>query len=349
MNRFRNLIALLFLVLPLLNLTADQKITDKISLDTEFYFRTNDQIAYTDYFKLGVELDGRFEPSDNWELGLKIDAAYDRVNAEDIWLRYKGSGRMRYQLGLFENEILLEDQFSSIDVPFRTDALIRRHMDYSGWYSSRATGLKVYRNFKEETLPLSTFAHLFFHPGGREVQLNTGAYYPFGQKEDRWIGFSGAWYPYIVHNNWIGQEKTYAQDNNFIFQGVIADTGGDIIYRGSVTTGSNLVDPVGITHLPGNGEPSWFAGADLMAGLNIGDKKFRWIPGLEASWLTYDLNTPDCWRLDLRTGQQLAWDKTFYLHLEGGLGILTNYSDGAQEILQTALEGLWGISLQVRL
>lgn len=345
------LLGLLAILIPA-SLMAKEKLSDKISLSTKFYLHTNSDIAFSDNLALGVELDTRFEPSDTWELGLEIDAAYDGVDADEIWLRYKAKNRMRYQLGMFENELLLEDQFSVKDLPFKMDALTRRHMDYAGWYSKRAMGFKTYHNYKEGSLPLSTYAHVLYHPGGREVQFNGGIFYPFRKNEESWLGLSAAWYPYWIHVSWVGTDSSYVQENNYIFQAVIADISGDdgFIYRGSATTGSNLVDPVGITHIPGDGEPSWFAGADMMVGMPIGDKEFRWTPALEASWLTYDLNNPESWRLDLRTGHQLAWNKTFYLHLEGGLGILTNFnSTNGISILQTSLEEIWGISLQVRL
>ncbi|MBF9017776.1 MULTISPECIES: hypothetical protein [unclassified Oceanispirochaeta] len=329
-------------------LPAKDQWYDKLDLSTKFFFDTDDDIAYTDYFNLGVELDGRFELTDSWEIGLQIEAGFDKIDAEEIWTRYSPK-RMHLQLGMFENEILLEDQFSKTNIPFHKDTLIRRHMDLMGWYSSKTVGLKIYKNYKEDTFPLSAYGHVFFQPAGREVQADAGFYYPY-RGEDSWLGFSAAYYPYWVHNGWIGSESTYAQDNNYIFQAVIADLSetDTVIYMADLTLGSNLVDPVGITHIPGEGEASWFLGADLLLGLPFHYDDFVWTPGVNAAYLLYDLKQTESWNMELRAGSQLAWDKTFYLHMEGGTQILTN-SDGGESFLQTGLEIVWGISFQIRL
>ncbi|QEN06999.1 hypothetical protein EXM22_02985 [Oceanispirochaeta crateris] len=314
-----------------------------------FYIESDYETAPTDYLELGFKMDNRFEITDAWEIGLEVDFKTDEVETDEVWVRFR-QDRQRYQLGMFKNEILLEDQFSSKQVPFNLDSLIKNRLDEMGWYTSRALGFKAYQNYKEGTLPVSAYGHIFFQPSGREVQVNTGLFYPY-KGEDSWVGITAAYYPYFIHKNWVGTASSHTQDHNFLFQAAIADMSGKglFIYKGDVTLGNNLIDPVGYIHFPGEGEPSWFMGADILLAYPLKYDDFVWTPGLNTGFLIHSLDQMESWTASVRTGQLLAWDKTFFLHLEGGTDILTNYnSDGGESVLQTGLEIIWGISFEIR-
>ena len=340
-----------FFLISVSLLSAKNTLLEDLDLSVRFYMDTDNETAPVNYFNLGLKLKGQFEVNENWLIGSYLDVAYDKIRADELWVRYS-FGRERIQLGQFENEILLEDQFSSVDTPFYRSSLTRGYLKYSGWYSKKAAGVKYYRNYNKKTLiPLSAFTHVFFSPSGREVQANLGLFYPFAG-EDSWIGFSAAYYPYWIHNSWVGQSSSYAQDNNYLFQAVVADMSGRhrVMYNGNITVGSNLIDPVGIIHFPGAGEPSWFLSGDMMTAMSFGDKAFSWMPGLSAGFLIYDLNNSEAWTFSGRTGHLLSWQKDFFLHLEGGLNVITkNGIVSGSSNLQTALEWVWGVKFQVRI
>ena len=108
---------------------------------------------------------------------------------------------------------------------------------------------------------------------------------------------------------------------------------------------NNLIDPVGYIHFPGDGEAGWFFGSSAYAGYPIGEEKFVWTPGLLFSMLIHELDIPESNSIKVGTGNKFEWDDYFSVNMELGLGINTYYDPN----LITALELLWGITLQVHI
>ena len=323
---------------------------DFLELSSKFTVSTDNDVAPVDYAEVEGAFEGRFKVKKGWVVNVEVELSQEEIEAEAIWTRYKVED-WKFQLGMFENELLLEDRFSRKTVPFFTDNLVHQRLEYMGWYSTdRALGIRAEREYKKGRIPLSAFAHVLFQPAGREMQVDTGAWYPW-RGENSWAGISAAWYPYYIHNSWVGTESSYAEDHNFLFQAVLADFSGPVLYKADITVGNNLIDPVGFIHYPSEGEPSWFAGSDLMAAWPrpMGEE-FVWTPGLNIGALINSLEIPEAWTFSARTGQLLAWDKTFYLHLELGAELPTCYSSdyGEDRELETSMELLWGVSFQIR-
>jgi len=347
----RLLLSSLIGITVLSGLSAKEHDEKKTDLNTKFYFKTDQDRAVSEYFALGAELELHFDVSDQWELEMEVDAATDKIQLEEIWGKVK-LAPASVKFGMFENDLTLDDRLSSTEYLFSTDSIIRKRLEYMGWYSPAATGVLARRNYKDGELPFSGYAHVMFQPSGREVQADLGLYYPYGG-EDTWLGISGAYYPFFIHSNWIGSDNSYTQDHNFLIQAAVADFSDEalFIYKGDITLGNNLIDPVGFIHYPGEEGVSWFLGSDLFAGLPLISGDFVWTPALNASFLIHDLSTPEAWSSSIRMGSRLAWNEMFFIHVDTGLEIDTRYDSDADQNqkLVTGLEVLWGIKIQVRL
>lgn len=329
---------LIFFILIVFQLTAAEELSKNLELDTKFFWQTDQDTVTFDYYDLGIDLDFRLDLPRGWKIGLDLEVNQNEVLAEEIWTRYKND-RFKLKLGMFENDFLADSLIPSKQNPFVTENLIVQRIEDMGWISSSATGIRLSRQ--------NSFAHLLFQPSGREVQLNGGWYYPY-RGEDSYLGISGAYYNYMIHSNWIG-DNSYTQDHNFLFNTVLANLTGNlpIIFKGDLTLGQNLIDPIGYLHFTGDGEVSWFAGADLMVAYPVNKEDFQWLPGFNASLLLADLDYMEAWTAEFRTGHMFSWDDTFFLRMEGGLTFLTHYN--TDNTLITELEEIWAISFEIRL
>ena len=317
---------------------------DDLGLSAEFYFETDQDRVEEEYYKIGAELEFEFDAPRHWEMKLELDASMDMIEVEEVSGRWKGDN-FRVKAGLFENEILLEDQLPGSFECFINDNLIKERMELNGWYSASSTGVKIYED--------ANYAHLLFQPTGREMQADAGWYYPFAGK-DTYLGASAVYYNYLVHRLWVGGEG-YTNDHNFLISAAAADlslNNKPFFYKLEVTGGNNLIDPIGFVHFPSAGDVNWFLGGDLLVGYPRGDGDFLWTPALNLSIIMQDITEyPEAWTSYLRMGHQLAWDDTFFIRLEAGLEIDTYYDtyEHADPTLVSGLEALWGVSVEIEL
>lgn len=313
-----------------------------LDIDPKFYFSMDQDLILERYQSIGAKIEIEFDTGDNWSYKIELDAAIDAVETHKIWAKYKADD-YKVKIGMYKNEILLEDKFSHEFNSFVDDNLIQSRMDLNGWYSSSSQGFEIYDDCNS--------ARLLFQPTGREVQVGLGWYYPFAG-EDSYLGLSAVYYNHTVHRLWVDDEG-FTNDHNFLASAAIADLSGNLpfFYKLDITLGNNLIDPIGFLHYPSEGDTSLFLGSDFMIGYPLGDEDFLWTPAFNASIILQDLEYHEAWASYLRMGHQLAWDETFYIRLEGGVEIDTVYDTYEHEnpTLVTSLEALWGISIQVRL
>ncbi len=146
-------------------------------------------------------------------------------------------------------------------------------------------------------------AAFFFNSGHNESQFFLTGYYNFTEGLD-FIAFTVSYLPYV---------------------------------------GSNLIDPVGYLHFPGE-DDSWFASADLAFGYNFRFEKFVYTPALRAGILCPDIKYMDeNRRLELMLGNWF-YGKYVFVHLDGGLRFDTYKSDS----LKTKVKPIWGINFCVK-
>lgn len=341
----RFLITLLILSVPFTSVFGDIKLGKGLDLDTLVYFKTDQDRATEEYFSLGAKLELEYEIEDNWELQLKLDVGTDAIRVEDLWGKVKFDF-WRLKFGLFENWLLVDDIFTSRENIVAEDNPVRNYIDDMGWYSPGAVGVKFYRNYKGKGVPISAYSHLNFQPSNTELQLDAGVLWAYNG-ERSFLGLMGAYYPFFIHEMWVGSDNSYTQNNNFLINAVIADFSENtpLQYKVELTLANNLIDPVGYVHYPGDGEPSWFFGSYAYAGFPVGKEKFVWTPGLTFSFIIYELDLPEADSIGVRLGNKFVWNDIVSLNVELGIGINTYYSPN----LITELEPLWGITLQVHI
>ena len=127
---------------------------------------------------------------------------------------------------------------------------------------------------------------------------------------------------------------------------ICADYEHKIIYGTELTLGSNLIDPLGITHTPGTGDRSFFFGGDTHVGYRFDFGKLQWTPALRFSILFPELTAMECQQIEIKLGNLLRILKRVYLHADFGLSINTQYSG---DTLYTNLEFLWAFNITVKI
>jgi len=332
-------------------LQGKETIGKHTALGTEFYFRTDQDRAIEEYYSLGAEIKLYIEPTDRWKFKLELDAGTDSVKAEEIWGKHR-TPHTSLKLGTFENNLLLDDRISSRESLFAADNAVRTRMNLMGWYSPAATGAEFGWD-QAGKLP-GGYVHLFLNAAGSEFMAVTGLDFSCGENGPS-AGVTGAYYPYIIHDLWVDDSASHTRDHYFLFNAFLADLADEkrLLYKMEVTAGTNLIDPIGYIHYPGDSGVSWFFGTDLSAGYTFQSEKddFRWTPGLGASFLIHDLTAAETNSAEIRLGSRLSWHDRFYMHFDLGIRIETLYDtdEDYDPYLATELEALCGISVQVHI
>ena len=147
----------------------------------------------------------------------------------------------------------------------------------------------------------------------------------------------------MVHNLAFGGESEEYKYNNFIFDLKYYRNIGSTIWAAEVNVGTNLIDPVGYLHFPGE-DDSWFASADLAFGYNFALSKCVYTPAIRCGILCPDIKYMDeNRRLELMLGNWFR-GKYMFVHLDGGLRFDT-YKSGS---LKTKVEPIWGINICIK-
>jgi hypothetical protein len=159
---------------------------------------------------------------------------------------------------------------------------------------------------------------------------------------DSYLGFLSAYFPAIVHELGLGEKSKYPP-HNFVVDLFWLNLEDRIIYGLELTSGTNLIDPIGLLHYPG-ADTSVFLGADAYLGYRIGTKDKRWTPKLRYSILFPDLTVMESQQMEIRLGNEFGFGGSIKLHADFGLGIDTFYSNGD---LYTQLSFLWAVNFLV--
>ena len=104
------------------------------------------------------------------------------------------------------------------------------------------------------------------------------------------------------------------------------------------------MNPIGLINYPVQTDRPSFLGADFHIGYKFSFNKIEWLPALRYSILFPELTVIESNQMEIRLGNLLQFSKKIKLHIDGGIGITTRYSDGT---LYTNLKPLWALSFIV--
>ena len=223
--RYRAILTILLMALPIGRSFADIKIGKGLELETVFYFKTDQDRALDEYFSMGARFELEYRIEENWDFQLQVDAGTDALRVDEVWGKVDVDS-CRLKFGMFENALLLDDLLSSRERIYAGKNPVSDRLDEMGWYSPGATGFSFYRNYSGDGLPLSAYTHLYFQPSAMEIQFDMGALWSYAG-EDSYFGLMFAYFPFFIHDLWVDSNNSYTQDHNFLINGVFADFSGD--------------------------------------------------------------------------------------------------------------------------
>ena len=336
----------LFIALTLLVLvtsTAFCKPKDYFSLDAEVQFKLDDSDITGDKYYVEYQLEGELEAkirfTDSLYATLAIEIDRKDVDPEEASVFYWIDEFQSIKGGLFDSKLTLNDFLKKKSELFFYDSPGVKYIKHSG-FTNIDTGIE-YSNrhiFGDNTQLDAAF---FFNSAHNESQFFLTGCYNFTEGLD-FIAFTISYLPFVVHNVAFGGSSEYKY-NNFIFDLKYYRNIDRIVWAAEANIGTNLIDPVGYLHLPGE-DDSWFASADLALGYNFNLSNFVYTPALRCGILCPDIKYMDeNRRLELMLGNWFH-GKYVFVHLDGGLRFDT-YKSGS---LKTKVEPIWGINVCIK-
>jgi hypothetical protein len=316
---------------------------EDFKLGARFCLGVNNELEPADFYTIASELEFEFAVLDNFDCILELDADRFEVEVDEISFNWKPWDYIHLLVGKFENELTLEEYEPVHKRLFSTKSRVSDYVDDLG-YTSSNIGAKIYKEYKKKTLPISYLLHVSFIPAHIEPQIELGFLYHF-DKKDSYLGLLGAYFPFVSHSFWL-EESVKSELHNFILDLIWADYENRFLYGLEFTFGSNLVDPIGLVHFPGEGERSYFLGGDLHLGYSFDFDGLRWIAAVRCSVLFPEITVMEAQQIEIILGNLFVYAGKLYFHFDGGLGINTQYR---QEILYTKLEMLWAINFIVKI
>ncbi len=335
---------LLFLTMALL-LTqyGFSKPKDNFKFDAQAEFKLDDSDITGDKYYVEYELEGEIEMeyrfTDRLSATLAIELDRKDVDAEEISASYWIDEFQSLRAGLFDSSLVMNDFVKKKKELFFYDSPGVKYVKDSG-FSNIDTGVEYKnRHFLGDNIQLDASA--FFNSAHNESQFILTGYYNFLEGLD-FIAFSVSYLPFVVHNVALGASSEYKY-NNFIFDLKYYKNVERIVWSCEANIGTNLIDPVGYLHFPGE-DDSWFASADVAFGYNIPFQQFTYTPALRCGILCPDLKYVDeNRRLELMLGNWFH-GKYVFVHLDGGVRFDT-YKSGS---LKTKVEPIWGINVCIK-
>ncbi|MCQ2603488.1 MAG: hypothetical protein MJ215_00380 [Spirochaetia bacterium] len=316
----------------------------RFKINPKVEFSLDDSDVTGDKYYLEYELEGELEVkynfTDRLAAILNVELSRHDVDVEEISVLYDFDEYNRIKGGLFDSSLVMEDFLKEKYEIFHYDSPGVMYIKELG-YTSNNTGIEYKsRRFLAEKIGFD--AAFFFNPSHNETQFFLTGYYNF-EEERNFISLTASYLPYVVHNVALGGSSEYKY-NNFIFDLKYFNDTEHFVYTAEASIGSNLIDPVGYLHFPGE-EDSWFAAADAGIGYNFQFSKFTYTPALRCGILCPDIKYMDeNRRLDLMLGNYFH-GKYIFVHLEGGFRFDT-YDKG--DGVKTDVDPIWGISFCLR-
>jgi len=212
------------------SLSAYEEISENIEFGSLFYFKTDQDRIYEDYYTIGSKLKFRMKPMKYWKLKLEMDAGHDAVKLDEVYGRYK-KGENKIQVGTFENSLLTDDFFNSREYPFATDGYVRNRLDDMGWYSSSSLGVQHFQMISGKKGSWGHVGEILYSANSSELKMTAGMAYSHGG-EDSFMGLIFSYYPHFIHDLWgdsafslssSSHDNGYYEDNYFLINGFISD------------------------------------------------------------------------------------------------------------------------------
>jgi len=336
----------LFIVVTLLMLITSAsfcKPKDYFSLDAEVQFKLDDSDITGDKYYAEYQLEGELEAklklTDRLSATLAIEIDRKDVDPEEASVFYWIDEFQSIKGGLFDSSLTLNDFLKKKQELFFYDSPGVKYIKHSG-FTNIDTGVEYSnRHILGDKTQLDAAA--FFNSAHNESQFFLTGYYNFTEGLN-FIAFTVSYLPFIVHNVAFEGSSEYKY-NNFIFDIKYYRNVDRIVWAAEANIGTNLIDPVGYLHCPGE-DDSWFASADLAVGYNFNLSNFVYTPALRCGVLCPDIKYMDeNRRLELMMGNWFH-GKYVFVHLDGGVRFDTYKSNG----LKTKVEPIWGINVCIK-
>ena len=330
-------------VLLLVATAVFSKPKDYFSLDAEVEFKLDDSDITGDKYYVEYQLEGELEAkirfNDRLSSTLAIEIDRKDVDPEEVSVFYWIDEFQSIRGGLFDSSLVMNDFVKKKKELFFYDSPGVKYIKDSG-FTNLNTGIEyVNRHFIGDNIQLDASA--FFNSSHNESQFFLTGYYNFMEGLD-FIAFTISYLPFVLHNVVLGGDDEYKY-NNFIFDLKYYKNVDRIVWSCEANIGTNLIDPVGYLHFPGE-DDSWFASADAALGYNFPFDKFIYTPALRCGILCPDLKYADeNRRLELMLGNWFH-GKYIFVHLDGGIRFDT-YKSGS---LKTKVEPVWGINVCIK-
>ena len=245
-------------------------------------------------------------------------------------------------LGKFENLLTIDLYLQSEKRFFASNSLTSILIDKQG-YISNSIGLKAYKPFAEDTVPISYFLHFLYLPSHIEAQLSAGFFFHY-KGADTYLGLIGCYFPFIAHDKWLGKNSR-TKLHNYLLDLVFANHNRKIIYGTEITFGSNIIDPIGIIEYSKKIERSFFLGGDLYLGYSFSPNKINIIPVLRYSILFPEIQIMEYNIQEIRIGNCLSFSEIIYFNIDTGIRIHTKYISNK---LYTQFRIIWALNITVK-
>ena len=259
------------------------------------------------------------------------------IDSGEICARIELNSYLFITLGEFKNSLVFDQYLAQQDKIFAKDNLISEYTEKQG-YTGNGIGIKLYKNYLRNTLPVSYFFHSLWLSSHSEGQFDFGFFYHY-RGENTYLGFLASYFPFIAHHNWLG-ERFGTNLHNFTLDLIFSNYAHNFIFGSEISIGSNLLDPLYLIDYLKSGDRSCFAGCDIHIGYSIESANFFWQPSMRYTILFPELKMMETHIQQIIAGCKFIYRDKIYFYTDTGININTKYID---DILYTNLELVWAL------
>lgn len=311
---------------------------DDVKFDFDFKAGSYSDISEDDIFDLKGEVKAKVFIADNFSLNFAIELDKYETDVEQLSFCFD-SRYWDFKAGKFKNVLTLDEYLGSGRIFGRRNLITRQIWDQG--YMSRSTGVLGRINHGNS----SFCGNAVYIPSQTEFQIDADYLYNFNGKES-YAGCFLSYYPFIKRHSWKPEE--YTSMNNFFADLCVADFSGSLVYCAEYTFASNLVNPVGLINYQPDDDFPFFMGLDLYAGYKLYfSDKIMWLPALKVTIFEPEVSEFECRETEILLGNMFSYKERIKLHLDGGIGIVTNYDAFGNGDLKTKLDWRWSFFFTV--
>ena len=327
-----------FFLIIFIFITASLIADDDYDLDARFSFSADDEITYTDQYKLKAELEFDFPVTDNFECEVELEADKYEVDVEEVFFRFQKKG---YEIlaGKYENKLLLSNILNSQDHPLAAKSTVERLLiDESYLNNSIGFGVESETEYFLNDyfyLNIQSIEAQFFEP-----QFNGGYLHKFSNV---WTGLTSCYFPFFVKDNYLGDFDD--PNNNFLINFIAFKHEGLLIAGSEITIGKNIEDPIGLLNSGLFSDRDFFFGGDFYGGARLYLNETELIPVIRTSVLFPDSENMECNIVELSFNNKIGFSEEIRLDFALGIQIITEYD--YREDLITSLDPLWNVNFKV--